>query len=215
MKIGGSLLEYPEKLRLLCSDLVDLANDFNLVIIPGGGVFAETVRDIYARFTIHEDTAHQMAVLAMDQYGLFLKNLIGDCSQIVEDIDKLNNCFENKSIAIFQVSKIMQSDKNLPKLWSVTSDSIAAYITEIIGAKNLILIKVIDGLSEQGSDKLLSQVNVDKLNSGVNKGSIDEYIPNILKANKMECFIVNGKFPDRVKDILRGDKNVSTKIIYD
>lgn len=215
MKIGGSLLEYPEKLKLLCSNLVDLSNDFNLVIIPGGGIFAETVRDIYTRFTITEDTAHQMAVLAMNQYGLFLKNLIGDDSQIIEKVDELNNCFKNKRIAIFQVSKIIESDNYLPKLWSVTSDSIAAYITQIIRAKNLILIKVVDGLSEQGSDTLLSQVNVDKLNAGVNKGCIDEYVPTILKNNKMECFIVNGKFPNRVKDILRGDKTVSTKIIYD
>lgn len=215
LKIGGSLLGYPEKLRLLCNSLIDISKDFNLLIVPGGGVFAQTVREMYTKFSIPEDIAHKMAVLAMNQYGLFLQSLFGDFSNIVEEINEIDNCFKDKSIAIFQVSKMMNLDNHLPKVWEVTSDSIAAYISQNVGAKNLILIKVIDNLTELGSGKLLSQVNVNMLNSGVKKGDIDDYIKNILEPTKIQCFIVNGRFPDRVNKILRGDKTVSTEIIYD
>ncbi len=206
---------YPEELRRLCDNLIDISKETKLLIVPGGGLFAETIRDAYTKFSIPEDIAHKMAVLAMNQYGLLLQSLFGDNTTIVEDINEINDCFEYKNIIIFQVSKMMHVNNNLPKMWSVTSDSISAHIAQIIGAENLILIKVIDSLTEQGSDKLLSQVNVNVLDSAVKKGCIDDYIQNILSHNKIQCFIVNGRFPERVKKILRGDKTVSTEIIYD
>ncbi len=42
----------------------------NVLVIPGGGVFADLVRAEYRRARLTDHAAHRMAILAMDQYGL-------------------------------------------------------------------------------------------------------------------------------------------------
>jgi len=215
LKIGGSLLNYPNELRKLCSVLENLRDETDFLIVPGGGVFADTVRDVYTKFKIPENISHQMAVLAMDQYGLLIHSFFQDTSQLIENIEDTKKCFEDRMIAILQVSKIMKNDNYLPKLWSVTSDSITALIAQLIKAERLILIKSIDGLKERESGRFLNKVSINSFDSKVSEGSVDEYFPNVLKSSPIQCFIVNGRFHERVESILRGDNTVYTKIIYD
>ena len=60
VKVGGSLYNQ-------VPDLVPVLNASKrpLLLIPGGGPFAELVRQVQA----DNDTAHWMAVAAMEQYG--------------------------------------------------------------------------------------------------------------------------------------------------
>jgi aspartokinase-like uncharacterized kinase len=44
VKVGGSLAAYPEKLRSLCVKLSEISKKQKLLIVPGGGEFADTVR---------------------------------------------------------------------------------------------------------------------------------------------------------------------------
>ena len=141
MKIGGSLLKYPVELSRLCNRLADLSGELDLLLVPGGGVFADVIRDVYTRFKLPENIAHQMAILSMDQYGILIQSLSQVSSQIIENIDDSKKCFEEHKIAILQVSNIMKSENRLPKSWSVTSDSIAAWMAQLIDAKRLLLIK--------------------------------------------------------------------------
>ena len=215
MKIGGSLLKYPVELSRLCNLLADLSGELDLLLVPGGGIFADTVRDVYTRFKLPENIAHQMAVLAMDQYGILIQSLAQGTSQIVENIEDSKKCFEEHKIAVLQVSNIMKSESRLPKSWSVTSDSIAAFMAQLIGAKRLLLVKSIDGLTKRESGKLLDRVSTNSLDSDVKAGSVDGYFPNVLKSSSFQCFVVNGRFPERVESILRGDNTVCTEIVND
>jgi hypothetical protein len=215
LKIGGSLIKYPVELSRLCNLLADLSEELDLLLVPGGGIFADTVRDVYTRFKLPENIAHQMAVLAMDQYGILIQSLAQGTSQIVENIEDSKKCFEEHKIAVLQVSNIMKSESRLPKSWAVTSDSIAALMAQLIVAKRLLLVKSIDGLTKRESGKFLDRVSVNSLNSDVRAGSIDEYFPNILKSSSFQCFVVNGKFHDRVESILRGGNTVCTEIVSD
>ena len=215
MKIGGSLLKYPVELSRLCNLLADLSGELDLLLVPGGGIFADTVRDVYTRFKLPENIAHQMAVLAMDQYGILIQSLAQGTSQIVENIEDSKKCFEEHKIAVLQVSNIMKSEKYLPKSWSVTSDSIAALMAQLIVAKRLLLVKSIDGLTKRESGKLLDRVSTNSLDSDVKAGSVDGYFPNVLKSSSFQCFVVNGRFPERVESILRGDNTVCTEIVND
>jgi aspartokinase-like uncharacterized kinase len=63
VKVGGSLFHH-------VSDLVPVINDSKrpLLLIPGGGPFADTVRQC----EVDDDTAHWMAVSAMEQFGWFM-----------------------------------------------------------------------------------------------------------------------------------------------
>src|SRR4051794_35428006 len=46
-----------------------------VVVVPGGGVFADTVREAQPRMGFDDSAAHVMAMLAMAQYGHALASL--------------------------------------------------------------------------------------------------------------------------------------------
>src|ERR671939_240574 len=47
-----------------------------LLVVPGGGEFADAVGDYDRRHALRAETAHRMAILAMDQVGWALADLI-------------------------------------------------------------------------------------------------------------------------------------------
>ncbi|MEE9586284.1 MAG: hypothetical protein V3W09_05210 [Nitrososphaerales archaeon] len=214
LKIGGSLLNYPEDLKALCSRVADMASEIDLLLVPGGGVFADAVREVFFRLRLPEEAAHQMAVLAMDQYGLLLQSFLQGSSRLIYDVGDAAECFEEGKVALLLASRMIFNESSLPQSWGVTSDSIAAFVARQIGAESLLLVKAVDGLTERGSSRLLSRVSVRSLDSDVEPGCVDEYMPNLLKSSRTRCFIVNGRFPDRVEDILRGNKVVCTEVAY-
>ena len=75
LKIGGSLSR-GDGLEILCREISRLSGLYPLLVVPGGAEFADHVREAYRRFTLGETTAHNMALLAMDQFGYMLHDLI-------------------------------------------------------------------------------------------------------------------------------------------
>ena len=63
MKVGGSLMDAAGLVMQVLA-----ASPVPVLIVPGGGVFANDVRGLGVDGT----AAHWMAVAAMDQYGWFL-----------------------------------------------------------------------------------------------------------------------------------------------
>jgi len=215
LKIGGSFLTFPGELKNLCKVLSINRKDHNLLIIPGGGIFADIVRKYYLELKLSEVTSHQMAVHSMDQYGLILKEFIGKSSVLISNLDGIDEHLGNNLIGILQASNINLKTHLMPRSWSVTSDSISAFVAQKINAEQLILIKVVDGLFDIKSDKLIKKVYLRNLAAQVKHGIVDDYFANILSVKKISCYVVNGKFPHRVVDILRGKNTVCTKIVYD
>ena len=74
VKVGGSLGR-GERLREVCACLAEAGRRHRLLVVPGGGAAADVVREQDARFGLQPTTAHWMAILAMDQYGLLLADL--------------------------------------------------------------------------------------------------------------------------------------------
>jgi aspartokinase-like uncharacterized kinase len=79
LKVGGSLSR-GACLEALCREISRLGERYNLLVVPGGGRFADQVRDSYRRFDLDETAAHHMALLAMDQFGYVFNRLIAGSS---------------------------------------------------------------------------------------------------------------------------------------
>jgi len=75
IKVGGSLYYRPELKRVLAHAAGLMKAPHSAVIVPGGGPFADQVRRAQQRWPIADGTAHDMALLAMRQYGLMLAAL--------------------------------------------------------------------------------------------------------------------------------------------
>ncbi|MBZ0131707.1 hypothetical protein [Candidatus Methylomirabilis sp.] len=74
IKVGGSLGRWKGLGKLLDS-VERWKGSTNVLVVPGGGVFADLVRAEYRRVRLTNHAAHRMAILAMDQYGLELCDL--------------------------------------------------------------------------------------------------------------------------------------------
>jgi len=73
VKLGGSLLGSPELPRWL--DTLVQVSDGKVVIVPGGGIFADAVREAQKLAHVSDATAHHLALCAMDQFGLLLAGM--------------------------------------------------------------------------------------------------------------------------------------------
>ena len=140
MKVGGSLLSTPEHLQPVLNAIRSAALIRPLLVVPGGGPFAEMVRDIDSQFNLDNDAAHWMAVLAIDQYANLLASRI-PAATVVVGTRGISTALEARRIPVLAPSQWLREADPLPHSWDVTSDSIAAWVAGQVRAKQLVLVK--------------------------------------------------------------------------
>jgi aspartokinase-like uncharacterized kinase len=138
IKVGGSLMGSPELERWL--EIFVKFSDGQIIIVPGGGVFADAVRESQKVSKISDACAHRLAVLAMDQYGLLLANMNPGLAIARTECEIDERTWQHRAI-VWLPSTMVLADDSIPKSWDVTSDSIAAWLAEKLNAKYLILLK--------------------------------------------------------------------------
>ncbi len=137
IKLGGSLAE---SMRL--ASIVDIVGRARtpVVIVPGGGAFADAVRRAQADFKFSDAAAHRMALLAMHQTGLMLAGLNARLEP-AETLAGLRRIMAARAIPVWLPSKLAQDDRRIKADWSTTSDGLAARLAERLGCVPVVLIK--------------------------------------------------------------------------
>ena len=139
-KIGGSLLAHRELLESTLAAIVEESTRARVAIVPGGGSFADAVRDADRRFDLADDTAHWMAILAMDQYAHLLAGLRGELA-LAFSVRDVHSTIASGRIPIIAPSRWLREADPLPHSWDVTGDSISAWFASTLGATQLVLVK--------------------------------------------------------------------------
>jgi len=140
VKIGGSLLAHPTHIVPVLDALDQAATGGKLLIVPGGGPFADTVRDVDRRFELSQAAAHWMAILAMDQYAHFLASRLHAAS-VAWDPGDIAAAYRRHELPVLAPSRWLRQADPLPHSWDVTSDSVAAWVAGAVGAARLVLVK--------------------------------------------------------------------------
>ena len=139
VKVGGGVLSDGEVFNAVLGVISEAANHLRLVVVPGGGPFADTVRMIDRRLSLSDDAAHWMAVLAMDQYAHLIASSLnrGVVVETAAEIAGVNpGC-----VPVLAPSRWLREADPLPHTWAVTSDSIAAWVAGVLGASRLVVVK--------------------------------------------------------------------------
>jgi (4-(4-[2-(gamma-L-glutamylamino)ethyl]phenoxymethyl)furan-2-yl)methanamine synthase len=140
VKLGGGVLPHAEHFAAALAAIADAAREHPLLVVPGGGPFAGAVRDADRRHRLSDDAAHWMAVLAMDQYAhLVSERLAG--AVLVEEPGGIAAALGGGRVPVLAPSRWLRAADPLPHAWDVTSDSLAAWIAGVVGARRLVLIK--------------------------------------------------------------------------
>ncbi len=112
----------------------------NIIIVPGGGEFADSVRDLQNKYQFDDLAAHKMALLAMCQYGQLLVSL-NKKLKIVSDIDTLMSDSGKHLPLLWLPLSLCDDQSDIPASWDFTSDSIALWLAIKLAAEKLILVK--------------------------------------------------------------------------
>lgn len=149
VKLGGSLAKSGRLSPWL--SLIERARR-PVVLVPGGGDFADTVRLLQPKIGFSDVAAHRMAILAMHQTAWAMADL---CSRVtpVETFSAIQQCLSRGEIPVWLPLRSCERDRRLPIGWTVTSDAIAARLAERIRARGVVLAKSCDvrsGMSVEG-----------------------------------------------------------------
>ena len=157
IKIGGSLLASPELLHSTLAAIVEESARACVAIVPGGGPFADAVRDADRRFDLDADTAHWMAILAMDQYAHLLAGMRPELALAFSARD-VTSTIASGRIPVIAPSRWLHDADPLPHSWDVTSDSISAWFASALGATQLVLVKPPGATGDDVVDSYFSRV---------------------------------------------------------
>jgi len=144
VKVGGGLLSKAGAFDLVTEALTAFSPRRRLVIVPGGGPFADAVRTMFRRIKIGEDAAHWMAVLGMDQYAHVLTARLPG-AVLVEQQAEIVAARQAGRLPVLAPYRWVRAADPLPHTWEITSDSIAAWLAGMLGARRIVLIKPAGG----------------------------------------------------------------------
>jgi len=138
LKVGGSVAESGKARELMQALAVRRPRD--LVIVPGGGVFADAVRAEQAAQRLSEGAAHHMALLAMHLSAVMLADLAPGFT-VAHNTQQFETAWRAGLTPIWQPAPMALAAGDIAPSWDVTSDSLAGWLAHQVGAKRLLLLK--------------------------------------------------------------------------
>nr|WP_210320087.1 dihydroneopterin aldolase [Pseudaminobacter soli] len=190
--MGGSTADSAELARW-CDTLEK--SDPPLIIVPGGGPFADHVRDDQKRLGFSEKAAHAMAILAMEQFAQLILERSANF-RAVRSLTDIERAFAGATIPVWLPSQLALQAPNIRESWDVTSDSLAAWLAGRTGADTLLLIKQTDDFSAQDSLETLSARGIiDAALPSMLPGNVELYLAGPLHAASAAKLLASGQLP--------------------
>jgi aspartokinase-like uncharacterized kinase len=174
VKVGGSYA-FSSALKSWIDAVAACAG--RVVVVPGGGPFAETVRIAQPKMGFDDRAAHEMALLAMEQYGCALASL-GAGWRLAASAAAIQDVLREGGVPVWSPTPMLRNANDVPWSWDVTSDSLAAWLAGRIGAKRVLLVKQL----EPPPGRLRA---ADLVADGI----IDPAFPRFLRASGAQAFI--------------------------
>lgn len=138
IKIGGSL--YNSEYLVDWLNTLSNCNKQNIIIVPGGGPFANQVRLVDHLYELDQALAHNMAVLGMQQFGYLLASL---CPKLclAATKEQIDACWNQAQVVIWEPFDMVNRYCKLEKSWEVTSDSLAAWLASFLSVDRVLFVK--------------------------------------------------------------------------
>lgn len=137
VKLGGSCATSP----LLGAWLAGIAAARGrVVLVPGGGPFADAVRATQTTLGFDDAAAHAMALLAMAQYAIFLASRAALLTLADSPAAIARACTAGR-VPVWTPPVSLGPADGVPASWDATSDSLALWLAQLLAAPRLLLIK--------------------------------------------------------------------------
>lgn len=180
IKIGGSLARTPALACWLA--LIAADHGRRWLIVPGGGPYADAVREMQECWGFDDASAHRMAVQAMGLYGAQLAAM----APALEAGTTLRELARARRSGIWCPDAAAARDfQGLPEDWRSSADSIALWAAQTLQASGLVLLKSAPPPPAAGHDA----------GTLARCGYLDVHFPLQLRAQALPCFWLSGAEP--------------------
>jgi aspartokinase-like uncharacterized kinase len=181
VKIGGGLLRERglDGLRQACAHVLELSRERPVLVVPGGGPFADAVRALDAEVGLADDAAHALALGAMDQLGALLAPLLPGA-------EPLAGLAAPRRLGLLAAARAFAGRPEIPESWAVTSDSLAVLAAAAVGGEEAVLLKPVAGIlarwpSDDPPVARLTAGELQALQRGGGGGAVDPYLPEAVR----------------------------------
>ncbi|MDK2889948.1 MAG: 5-(aminomethyl)-3-furanmethanol phosphate kinase [Methanoculleus sp.] len=187
VKVGGSLFDR-------VAPLLEIFREAGrpVLIVPGGGKFADLVR----RLDVSDTAAHWMAIAGMEQFGWYIAS---------HGVPAAFTLTLPAEVTVLLPYCALRRVDPLPHSWNVTSDTIAAWVAKELSA-DLLLLKSVDGIRHHR--RLLSRVE----DPSITPDEVDPAFIRFVFEHNLRARVVNGRHDDRVRRALRDEAVVGTLV---
>ncbi|HDD36532.1 MAG TPA: uridylate kinase [Archaeoglobus veneficus] len=185
IKVGGSVFK---ELSNLIQSLRSLKKD--IIIVPGGWIFADLVRELDKKYGLKEKISHWMAIACMDVYAYFIANF-GANAVVPNNFSDLKSL---RGINVILTHNLLRGDEefnDLPYSWEVTSDSISVWLSYKLRLRRTVKVTDVDGVFIDG--KLVKAIKASELLKLNVETCVDKFAPRLLKDFGIDMFVCNAK----------------------
>ena len=158
LKLGGSLLSKNALLPFL--ELASKDGKGQVIIVPGGGVFADQVRLTQKQWRYDDRTAHYMAILAMQQMALLFQGLCPELL-VVNKVAAILPDMQQQNVVIWSPLASELDSAEIPANWDITSDTLAAWLAVHLSIDQLMLVKSCEHTEIRSIEQMSAQGIVD------------------------------------------------------
>jgi 5-(aminomethyl)-3-furanmethanol phosphate kinase len=139
VKLGGSLSR-GGNLRSWLDAVVAVKSP--VIVVPGGGAFADGVRQAQADMGFSDALAHRLAIKAMASYGEALTDL-NPRFAIAASEREFQAAWARGLTPVWAPLDMVEGRDGIPESWDMTSDSLAAWLAGRLGAR-LVMVKSVE-----------------------------------------------------------------------
>ncbi|PWC37868.1 aspartate/glutamate/uridylate kinase [Azospirillum sp. TSO35-2] len=202
VKLGGSLWNGDALrpwLAALAAERTEAGRTCRIVIVPGGGPFADAVRHAQPVLGYGAAAAHRMAILGMEQYGLALLDLEPGLApaRTVADMTEASG-------PVVWLPTPLAAEADVAESWDVTSDTLAAWLAGRLEAERLVLVKSAPLPAGSADARALARAGV-----------IDPVLPDLMASLPAEVRCVGCADLPRFIAALRGGRPAGTRLTAD
>lgn len=179
LKLGGSLLTFPDLVPRLSEWLAANPHPLTLMIV-GGGQVVDSIRDIDRIQSLNSTLVHWTCIDLLDVTASIAAQLfptfqsLGTPQALERWLARSNPVPQVAIVRIGSFYGPHRSDDRLPENWNTTSDSLAALLAVQVAAESLVLMKSCSAPAQFASYAALKEA-----------GIVDEAFPALAQA--IEC----------------------------
>ena len=179
VKVGGSLYDHPQ-LKVGLIAWLAARPEAHILIVPGGGDFAEAVRRLDTVHGLGEEVSHLLAMRSLETASLFVQDIL----DIPGQSPYPDGWREDKPMTVMSLPEIILTQylcdhvENLPQTWEFTTDSLAACAAQDAGC-DLVLLKSVDISATMSWQE------------AADRGYVDAYFPTLVARHNLRVTAVN------------------------